>query len=112
MAQHNEHGKEAEEKASFYLESHDYKILARNWRVSFAEIDIIAEKENCVYFVEVKYRKSHDYGGGFAAINRQKLHKLTLGAEAWVLQNKWKGEYCLAACQVTGQSYEVSFIEI
>ena len=43
-----------EEYAVNYLKKHRYKILSRNYRKRFGEIDIIAEKKGTVAFVEVK----------------------------------------------------------
>lgn len=49
-------GKKGENIAVFYLENRGYKILGRNYHSRYGEIDIIAEKENCIVFVEVKTR--------------------------------------------------------
>ena len=46
-------GKEAEEKASLYLQKEGYTILERNFHSKFGEIDIIASKENQLHFFEV-----------------------------------------------------------
>lgn len=59
-----------------YLQSHDYKIRDTNfkfWR--FGEIDIIAQKWERVYFIEVKYRTHLWYGHPEEAIIPQKLRK-------------------------------------
>lgn len=112
MAQHNENGKEAEEKASFYLQEQGYKILDRNWRVSFAEIDIVAKKGLCVYFVEVKYRRNTDFGGGFAAITQTKRRKLELGANAWMQAKNWQGECQLLIAEVTGNEFTVDIVNV
>jgi putative endonuclease len=112
VAQHNENGKEAEEKASFYLQQQGFTVLDRNWRVSFAEIDIVAQKDDCIYFVEVKYRRTTDFGGGLAAINKNKLHKLELGANAWVQAKNWQGEYQLLIAEVTGNEFTVDIVNV
>ena len=53
-----EWGKQAETIAAEYLRAHGYIIRERNWRVGNSiEIDIIAEKDNTIVFVEVKARK-------------------------------------------------------
>jgi Holliday junction resolvase-like predicted endonuclease len=98
VAQHNENGKEAEEKASFYLQQQGFTVLDRNWRVSFAEIDIVAQKDDCIYFVEVKYKN--------------KLHKLELGANAWVQAKNWQGEYQLLIAEVTGNEFTVDIVNV
>lgn len=45
-----------EEEAANYLKSKGYKILERNFRTSFGEIDIIAKDKDSLCFVEVKFR--------------------------------------------------------
>lgn len=51
-----------EEKAAQYLQKKGYRILRRNYRVWAGEIDIIAEREGSIVFVEVKTRASTRFG--------------------------------------------------
>jgi Holliday junction resolvase-like predicted endonuclease len=79
-----------------------YEILDRNWRTRYCEIDIVAKKDNCVYFVEVKYRKNSYYGNGFEVITPKKLQQMTFAAEMWVSARSWSGDYALMAGSVSG----------
>lgn len=54
-------GDKGEKIAVSYLESKNYKILDRNWRVGKYEIDIIAQTKETIVFVEVKTRKQKDF---------------------------------------------------
>ncbi len=47
-------GAAGEQKASDFLESKDYRIIFRNWRTRYGEIDIIAETGETIVFAEVK----------------------------------------------------------
>ena len=47
-------GVDGEQKAVEYLISKNYKILHRNWRTKKGEIDIIAQIDDTIVFVEVK----------------------------------------------------------
>ncbi len=47
-------GQVGEDLASKFLESKGYRILDRNYRKKWGEIDIIAEKDDIVHFIEVK----------------------------------------------------------
>jgi uncharacterized protein (TIGR00252 family) len=111
MAIHNINGAKAEERVAGYLNSKGYKIIDRNWKTKWCEIDIIAEKEKCIYFVEVKYRNSSDQGGGLDYITSGKLRKMDLAARSWVEINGWKGEHTLSAAEVSGPDFEIEFIE-
>lgn len=76
-------GKKGEETASEYIQNLGYKIIERNWHYSKnAEIDIIAEDNGTLVFIEVKTRTTLNYGHPFEAINHtkiQKIHKAILG---------------------------------
>lgn len=111
MAGHNDSGNEAEEAVANYLKRQGYKVVDRNWRTKWCEIDIVAKKDNCIYFVEVKYRGSSDQGSGYDYITRQKLRKMDLAARSWVEIKRWPGEFTLSAADVSGPDYEVEFIE-
>lgn len=51
-----------ETAATKYLLQKGYKILKRNFRLKMGEIDIIAQEDDCIVFVEVKTRRSNRYG--------------------------------------------------
>lgn len=51
-------GSWAEEYVSLYLQKKGFIILHKNYRKTVGEIDIIAQKENLLVFVEVKARKA------------------------------------------------------
>jgi uncharacterized protein (TIGR00252 family) len=89
-----------------------YEIVERNWKTRFAEVDIIARKQNIIYFVEVKYRKTSNQGDGLDYITDQKLHHMIQGAELWVSINSWKDEYQLLAASVDGATQVVDLREI
>lgn len=101
-------GKLAEQKAAEYLEKQGYEIVATNWRTRVCEIDIVAQKNNTVYFVEVKYRKNQAWGSGLEYITKSKLRQMNFAAEVWIGQNNWRGECALAAVEVEGEAYTIT----
>lgn len=111
MAKHNADGAKAEKTVAEFLKNDGYKILGTNWKTKWCEIDIIAEKDNCIYFVEVKYRRTDSAGSGFDYIHSQKLRKMELAAKSWVELNNWKEEYVLSAAEVSGLKFDIEFIE-
>lgn len=101
-------GLKAETAAADYLKAKGYEIKQRNWRTRWCEIDIVAEKDGAVYFVEVKYRKTTTWGGGLDYILPAKLRQMRFAAEMWVSQHDWQHDYSLAAIEVAGSEFEVT----
>lgn len=55
-------GFSGERKAAKFLKKNGYKILARNFRCPFGEVDIIASSGDIVAFIEVKARSGNSFG--------------------------------------------------
>lgn len=69
-----------EEQAVAFLQRKGYRILAKNFRNRFGEIDIIAQDRDEIVFIEVKTRKNDNFGTPAEAVNEQKLRKITMVA--------------------------------
>ena len=80
-------GKKGEDIAVVFLKKKGWKILERNYRKQYGEIDIIARKQNLLIFIEVKNRTTDSYGGGLYAINRKKKESFRLVARHFLQQN-------------------------
>jgi ribonuclease HII len=76
-------GNQAEQAVATWLATQGFRIVERNWKTRFCEIDCIAEKNSVHYFIEVKYRTSHRQGGAIAAITPKKLQQMRFGAELY-----------------------------
>jgi ribonuclease HII len=81
-------GDTAEELVAAHLEGEGHKIVARNWRTKYCEIDIISKREGTIYFTEVKYRKNDNRGDGMAAITPKKLQQMAFAAEFYVTKQQ------------------------
>ncbi|MFA6017483.1 MAG: YraN family protein [Patescibacteria group bacterium] len=81
-------GKTGEDLASDFLKSHSFSILEKNFHSKFGEIDIIASKNHCLYFVEVKTRSSLDHGQPYEAVNKRKISHIKRVAQYYLLQKK------------------------
>ena len=73
-----------EDRAAEYLVRNGYVILKRNFHSRFGEIDIIAEKNNTICFVEVKTRKKSSYVMPGEAVTAGKQRKIILTAEFYL----------------------------
>ncbi len=67
-----------------FLKEKGYRILARNYRCRFGEIDLIAERKGVLAFVEVKLRKNNDYGAPREFVTSAKQRKIRLTASFWL----------------------------
>lgn len=91
-----------------YLEENNHKVIARNHKTKFYEIDIISVKSDHIYFTEVKYRKDIYRGNPFEMITKQKLKQMTFAAESFL---KYSPVYrknfspLLAAASVSGSDF-------
>lgn len=81
-------GNKAEDKAVDFLKKKGYKILKRNYTLPCGEIDIIAQKDKALVFVEVKYRSSQTFGGAIAAVTKAKQKRVINTALSYIKTNK------------------------
>ncbi len=70
-------GDEGEGLAIEFLHKKGYKILEQNYKTPVGEIDIIAADAETLVFIEVKTRKSIEFGMPFEAVNRVKKRKIS-----------------------------------
>lgn len=66
-----------EKLAVDYLKKQHYRIIERNFKKGYGEIDIVAVDDKTLVFVEVKTRTSGKFGVPLEAINKWKLNTLT-----------------------------------
>lgn len=83
----NPTAKLGEDIACEYLHKKGYKIIERNFRKSYGELDIVALISNTLVLVEVKTRKTSEYGSPFESITPRKLRSLVKTAEFYKLIN-------------------------
>lgn len=99
-------GDKAEGVVADFLKTKGHVIIERNWRTKFCEIDIVSQKDNTVYFTEVKYRKNAQQGGGFAAITKTKLRQMKFAAEFFALKHDLKDTNLrLSVADVAGSNF-------
>nr|WP_175491208.1 YraN family protein [Microbacterium azadirachtae] len=88
MAAKDELGRAGEERAVAYLTRLGYRILDRNWRCDQGELDVVALHQDALAFVEVKTRRTLDFGHPFEAIDASKRQRLWRLAHAWVREHR------------------------
>lgn len=84
-------GNAGEDLACRYLQKQGYEILERNKHYSkFCEIDIIAKHKSTIVFIEVKTRKTNEFGTPSEAITKTKYENLKKGVQFYLSENKVK----------------------
>jgi putative endonuclease len=77
-------GKYGEDLAARHLVGAGFTVVARNWRCSVGEVDIIARDGEVLVFTEVKTRRSTAYGYPSEAVTPRKVGKLRELALSWL----------------------------
>jgi len=95
-------GDVGESLAVEYLKNSGYEIIETNLKNKMAEVDIIAKKGDCFHFVEVKYRKSLQFGSGRDAVAGYKQNRIKAAANLWLTKNKlmYKMKSCFDVIEI------------
>lgn len=81
-------GAEGEKKARNYLRLHGWKILEKNYKNPFGEVDVIAKKGDTIAFIEVKTRLSESYGAPSEAVDKRRKNRYIMGAKYYFLNRE------------------------
>ena len=73
-------GEKSESIAVSYLKKQGYKIIEQNYRTKLGEIDIIAKEKDIIAFIEVKSRKSKNFGNPKWAVTPKKQRTISMVA--------------------------------
>lgn len=81
-------GRKGEDVAHRYLRTRGYTVIARRFRLAdgSGEVDLIARDRNVLVFIEVKTRRSTNYGSPERAVDAEKERKLVRAARSYVLK--------------------------
>ena len=81
-------GKRGEDLVCRHLKKAGYRILERNFRARFGEVDIIALKKGHIAFVEVKTRSTDAFGSPAESVGYKKQKSLILAAKEYMMKNE------------------------
>ena len=77
-------GDRGEQVVADFLTAAGHEIVARNYKTKLFEVDIISRKDRALYFTEVKYRGSNDFGAGLDFIDKKKQEKMRLAVAGFL----------------------------
>ncbi|MBI2463531.1 YraN family protein [Candidatus Peregrinibacteria bacterium] len=110
-------GKKGERLAAHFLQSQGYGILESNVRFQHKELDLIAEKNGELIFIEVKTRRGTNFGHGEEAVSHKKQKNvLSVGFE-YVKKHpalkflKWRFDIIAIDIAADGSAREVEHIK-
>lgn len=81
-------GAAAEELAAVFLEGQGLRIVERNYRCRFGEIDLVARSGAVLVFIEVRARKSEAFGGAAGSITTAKRRRLVAAARHYLAKHR------------------------
>ena len=77
-------GDQGEQTVVDFLVTARHEIVARNYKTILFEVDIISQKNEVLYFTEVKYRSGHDFGEALDFIDKKKQQKMHLAVAGFL----------------------------
>ncbi len=81
-------GAQGEQAAHDFLVGKGYRCRERNFRLRVGEIDLIMEDGKYIVFVEVKRRRTLDYGAPEEAVTAFKIRRMTKTAVTYMVRHK------------------------
>lgn len=81
-------GIEGEKRVASFLRKNGFSIVKRNFQSKYGEIDIIAQDEQFVLFVEVKTRKENSLVSGVEAVDAFKQRRIMLTANDYIAKTE------------------------
>ena len=109
-------GATGEKTAESFLKRRGYKILARNVRSRYGEIDIIARKDRGLVFVEVRTRRGSAFGTPEESVTSAKRERLVALAESYLqslekMPSSWRIDLVAVELDREGRTSTVRHIE-
>jgi putative endonuclease len=106
-------GRRGERAAEKYLRRNGYRIVARNFRVAGAEIDLVAMDGETLVFVEVKTRRSRIAGAPEEAVDERKQTRMRRAAEVFARRyraDEVEMRFDIAAVDASGKRLEIELL--
>ena len=106
-------GRAGEDLATATLKRQGYKILERNYATPLGEIDLIAQHQGTLVFVEIKTRQTQTFGTAQEAVNSRKQARLYRLAEYYLKQRRLSSRpmrFDVVAISIQGPDTRVEII--
>lgn len=107
----NRRGEAAESLAAEFLRGQGLVITARNYRCRFGEIDLVAREGGTLVFVEVRRRKSDDFGGAAESITAAKRARLIRAARHYLARSRRAPRCRFDAVLIRGEPPRIEWLK-
>ena len=107
-------GESGESIAVKFLKKNGYKIIERNYRCKLGEIDIIAQDNRVLAFIEVKARRTDEFGGPKWAVTPRKQRKISMVALNYLKETEQmakKARFDVVAIRLLPEAPDVEIIK-
>ncbi len=107
-------GELGEAIAARHLKKNGYRIIEKNYRTKLGEIDIIAKDKDTLVFVEVKSRRSWQFGNPKAAVTLRKQRKISMVAMHYLKsthRTNVSARFDVAAVTITHDKPQIEIIK-
>ena len=103
-------GAAAEELAAVFLEGRGLRIVERNYRCRFGEIDLVARSGTVLVFVEVRARQSEAFGGAAGSITAAKRRRLVAAARHYLAKHRVSRACRFDVVLLRGREQEIEWL--
>jgi putative endonuclease len=109
-------GRWGEDLAKSFLEGKGYQVMFQNVFTEYGEIDLVAKRKNQIHFVEVKTRRTKDFGHPEESITQSKLSHMIDSAEAFLqahpeFEGSWQIDVIAILVTKQDKAPEIRFFE-
>ena len=94
-------GIQGEKRVAAFLRKRGFNVIKRNFQCRYGEIDIIAENNEYILFVEVKTRKQNALISGMDAVDSHKQSRITLAAQDYITKTRCEKQPRFDVAEVT-----------
>lgn len=105
-------GRRAEDRALAFLQEQGLRLVERNYRCRYGEVDLIMEEGATLVFVEVRYRASQKFGGALESVDCRKQAKLLTTATCFLQERRCDrpARFDVAALSPAAGGFEVRWV--
>ena len=87
MSSAHRRGMLAERRVALQYEKRGFVVLDRNWRCRFGELDLVVANVATLAVIEVKWRRSNEFGGPAGAVGSAKQYRIRAATELWLMSH-------------------------